>query len=851
MVRRIFWPRPALGPVLRAAGACTLALALAAVAAVLLSAPAVSAAQGRWVGTWATGPVAVEPPPPEVQAEEVPTPAPRTPVRVRNQTIRQVVRTSIGGSQVRVAVTNLFGTEPLEVGAAHVAPRAGGETIGGGAHLTFGGHPSVTIEAGSTVLSDAVALAVAPLSDLVVDLHLPGDTWGSTSPATMHMTGLSTTYVSAPGNHVGAEQFDDDRDTQQWFYLSRVDVWTESASGAIVAMGDSITDGTGSTVDANRRWPDFLARRLAAEHGDAAPGVLNVGIAGNRVLSHNAGLGILRRAGGAAPPDTGAPPNPNALFGPSGLSRFDRDVLLQPGATHVIVLETTNDIGMAFDDPWPSVDDLIAGHRTLIQRAHARGLTVYGGTLLPFEGAFYWTEAGEAKRQTLNAWIRTSGAYDGVIDFDAAVRDPDQPTRFRWDLHAGDWLHPSDAGYEAMANAIDLSLFDAAATARAAAVAGPRTPWGAPDLGGVWDFRTLTPLERPEALADKAVLNPEEAAAFRTTALESRNADRRDGGASRDVERAYNDFWWDYGDSLTADLRTSLIVDPPDGRIPPRVDGVDDADQARRVARRRPVRERVVIGSPAHGPEDLGLSERCMLGFNAGPPMLPSAYNNNIQILQTPDHVVIFNEMVHDARIVPLGDVPHLPGDVRQWLGDSRGRWEGDSLVVESTNFTSKTGSFYTIARSYGSGETARLVERFTREDGDRLRYEFTVDDPATFSQPFTAMIPMTRTDAPLFEYACHEGNYGMTNLLAGARVQERAQTPRDVEDGRAADRGVGDDRARNRRSRGGTLRTGAVYATGRSDSSRISGAATGAADWHFRATEGAIRCGHSPIAGT
>ena len=773
MTRRMF--RRAVGPVRRAAGGRTLALALAAVVAVLPVTPAVSAAQGRWVGTWATGPVAVDPPPPEVQAEEVPTPAPRTPVRVRNQTIRQVVRTSIGGWQVRVTLTNLFGTEPLEVGAAHVAARADGG-IAGGAHLTFGGHPSVTIEAGSTVLSDPVGLAVAPLSDLVIDVYVPGDTWGSTSPATMHLTGLSTTLVSAPGNHVGAMQLDDERDTQQWFYLSRVDVWTETAPGAIVAMGDSITDGSRSTVDANRRWPDFLARRLAVELGDAAPGVLNVGIAGNRVLSHNAGLGIRRRAGGAAPPDT-APPNPNALFGPSGLSRFDRDVLLQPGATHVIVLETTNDIGMAFDDPWPSVDDLIAGHRTLIQRAHARGLTVYGGTLLPFEGAFYWTEAGEAKRQAVNAWIRTSGAYDGVVDFDAAVRDPDQPTRFRWDLHAGDWLHPSDAGYDAMANAVDLSLFDVPAAARGPAAAGPRTPWGAPDLGGVWDFRTLTPLERPAALGDKAVLTPEEAAELRNTALESRNADRRDGGARRDVERAYNDFWWDYGDNLTEDLRTSLIVDPPDGRIPPRADGVDEADQARRAARRRPVRERVVIGSPAHGPEDLGLSERCMLGFNAGPPMLPSAYNNNIQILQTPDHVVIFNEMVHDARIVPLGDVPHLPGAVRQWLGDSRGRWEGDTLVVESTNFTHKTGSFYTIARSYGSGETARLVERFTREDGDGLRYEFTVDDPATFTRPFTATIPMTRTDAPLFEYACHEGNYGMTNLLAGARVQERGET--------------------------------------------------------------------------
>ena len=340
---------------------------------------------------------------------------------------------------------------------------------------------------------------------------------------------------------------------------------------------------------------------------------------------------------------------------------------------------------------------------------------------------------------------------------------------------------------------VRFSCFTAAAAlvalallpAGGAAQEPPRTPWGAPDLGGVWDFRTLTPLERPEVLGEKSVLTPEEAAAFRTQIIESLNADRRDGDAARDVERAYNDFWWDWGDELTEDLRTSLIVDPPNGRIPARADGVDEADDARRAAQRRPIRERVVFGSPAHGPEDLGLSERCMLGFNAGPPMLPSAYNNNIQILQTPDHVVILNEMIHDARIVPLADVPRLPDDIRQWLGDSRGHWEGDTLVVESTNFTSKTGSFYTVVRAYGSGETLRLVERFTREGDDRLRYEFTIDDPATFTQPITGMIPMQRSDQSLFEYACHEGNYGMTNLLAGARVQERraADADRDGDD--------------------------------------------------------------------
>lgn len=305
--------------------------------------------------------------------------------------------------------------------------------------------------------------------------------------------------------------------------------------------------------------------------------------------------------------------------------------------------------------------------------------------------------------------------------------------------------------------------------------AGPsRTPWGAPDLGGVWDFRTITPLERPAALKDKPVLTAEEAAQFTRQSAEGRNADRRDGGAQRDVERAYNDFWWDWGDSLTSDLRTSLIVDPPDGRIPDRTAAAREHARASRQDGIRPVRARVLIGSPAHGPEDLGLSERCMLGFNSGPPMLPSAYNNNVQIFQTPDHVVILSEMIHEARVVPLDGRPSLPDGMRQWMGDARGRWEGDTLVVESDHYTDKTGSFYTIVGTYGSGESLHLVERFTRVDADTLHYEFTVDDPETFTAAFTAAIPMQRTDAPLFEYACHEGNYGMTNLLTGARVQER-----------------------------------------------------------------------------
>jgi hypothetical protein len=302
----------------------------------------------------------------------------------------------------------------------------------------------------------------------------------------------------------------------------------------------------------------------------------------------------------------------------------------------------------------------------------------------------------------------------------------------------------------------------------------PRMAWGSPDLSGVWDFRTITPLERPVALQGKQVLTAEEAATFTQQAIAGRNADRRDGGARRDVERAYNDFWWDWGDDLTADRRTSLIVDPPDGRIP----ALTAAAEAKRLARRerglRPVRARVLIGSPAHGPEDLGLSERCMLGFNSGPPMLPSAYNNNVQVMQTPDHVVLVNEMIHEVRVVPLDGRPPLGDTVRQWMGDSRGHWEGDTLVVTSRNYTSKTGSFYTLIQTYGAGDTLELVERFTRTDADTLVYEFTVDDAATFVAPFTAVIPMQRSDKSLFEYACHEGNYGMTNLLQGARVQQR-----------------------------------------------------------------------------
>jgi hypothetical protein len=290
----------------------------------------------------------------------------------------------------------------------------------------------------------------------------------------------------------------------------------------------------------------------------------------------------------------------------------------------------------------------------------------------------------------------------------------------------------------------------------------PRTPDGRPDLQGIWDFRTITPMQRPTDLGDKAVLTEQEAAEFEVK--NQRNQDNREatpagvvnGQASNsDVERAYNDFWWDFGKRIVSTKRTSLVVDPPDGRIPPLTDPAQKRATSRREARER----------PAFGPEDRGVGERCILGFNAGPPMLPSAYNNNVQVVQTRDYVVIHNEMVHNARIVPLDGRPH--GSLPQWNGDSRGRWEGDTLVVETRTFSGETAF-------QNSSETLQLIERFTRVDADTLIYEFTVTDPSTWTKSWTAQVPMTRSDEMIFEYACHEGNYGMSNLLKGARFIEK-----------------------------------------------------------------------------
>ena len=422
-----------------------------AVAAYLLAAPLLVLAQGgtdgtHWVGTWATALVERgDPPagrPPGRPPPPPPSPGAFVPIRVLNpglhfndQTLRQIVRTSVGGDRVRVVFSNVFGTEPLAVGAASVALRREGAAIVPASvrELRFGGHASTRIPAGSVLLSDPVELAVPALTELAIDLYLPGQTGSSGSPVTTHNRSMQTHFVSTAGDHTGVTDLPIMTQTESWFFLARVDVEAALRTGAVVAIGDSITDGYGATVGAYSRWTDHLAQRFQA--ANIAMSVLNVGIGGNRVLSNGSGV--------------------------SALARLDRDVLVQTGVTHVIVLEGINDIG-ARGMARASAEELIAGHRQLIARAHARGLTIYGATLTPFEGTVipgYWTEEGEVTRQTLNAWIRTSGEYDGVIDFDAATLDPTQPLWFLPAYDYSDHLHPGDAGYEAMANTVNLDLF--------------------------------------------------------------------------------------------------------------------------------------------------------------------------------------------------------------------------------------------------------------------------------------------------------------------------------------------------------------------------------------------------------
>jgi lysophospholipase L1-like esterase len=437
------------------------------IALILLTAlPAASQDRGeRWVATWATALVSRPLPqpggrgqgpggPPPAQPAPVPAPAtaapappaqaavpagrqggpPAPPATVSNQTLRQIVHTSIGGNRIRVVLSNAFGTAPITIGAANVALREKDADVAASSvrPLTFGGQREATILAGATLVSDSVTLTVGPLADLAVDLFIPNELGIGPSPVTTHNAAWQTNYISTTGNHSGVATFPISSSPTSWFLLARVEVAASARTSAVVAFGDSITDGSRSSSDTNSRWPDVLARRLAAERGGTTA-VLNAGIGGNRVLGDGAGQ--------------------------SALARFDKDVLMQTGATHVVVMEGINDIGIARSNPSPSAADLIAAHKQLIERAHARGLKIYGATLTPFEGAAYYTAEGEAKRQALNEWIRTSKAYDGVIDFDKVTRDPAAPAKFLPLYDSGDHLHPGDAGYKAMGEAVDLALF--------------------------------------------------------------------------------------------------------------------------------------------------------------------------------------------------------------------------------------------------------------------------------------------------------------------------------------------------------------------------------------------------------
>lgn len=374
----------------------------------------------QWVATWSAALHQPNPGPPGL-----------TNLGFNNQTLRQIVHTSIGGEQVRVRLST-FGAAALGIGAAHIALRDAGAAIvpGSDRTVTFGGQPSIVIPTGAVVLSDPVELDVPALSDVAVSVFVTE----STGPATWHFVALQTSYISPPGDFTASADMPVAATTQAWFWLAGVDVIASKQTGGVVAFGDSVTDGTRSTPDTNNRWPDHLARRLMAQPGNHRMGVLNEAISGNKLLHDG--------------------------IGPNGLARFDRDVLTQTGVTHVIVLLGNNDILFVFSPAdLVTVDQIIQGHRQLIARAHARGLKIYGGTLTPFGGFVLSSSLKEEMRENVNDWIRVSGEYDEVIDFDEVLRDPTHPTRLLPLYDSGDHLHPNDLGYEAMANAIDLALF--------------------------------------------------------------------------------------------------------------------------------------------------------------------------------------------------------------------------------------------------------------------------------------------------------------------------------------------------------------------------------------------------------
>ncbi|MGC9970625.1 MAG: SGNH/GDSL hydrolase family protein [Bryobacteraceae bacterium] len=378
---------------------------------------------GRWVGAWASAQQRAD-------ATNLP-PAPG----FADSTLRQIVHVSIGGKKMRVRFSNEFGDAALTIPSAHVALAGAGGAIRpeSDKRLTFDGQPSVTIPPGAPMFSDPVDFDLAALSDLAVTIRLQG----APNDVTTHPGARATSYLQA-GDAASAAELPTAARTSHWYFLSGVDVLVKNRGAAVVTLGDSITDGRGSTTDQNGRWPDALARRLQANRSTAGIGVLNAGIGGNRVL--NDGLG------------------------PNALARLDRDVLSQSGVRWLIVLEGINDLGTrtnarARKEHAATARELIGAYQQIVLRAHAQNIRVYGATILPCEGSSYFNPDLEADRQAINLWIRTSGRLDGVIDFDAAARDPRKPSQLAAAADSGDRLHPADAGYKIMADAIDLKLF--------------------------------------------------------------------------------------------------------------------------------------------------------------------------------------------------------------------------------------------------------------------------------------------------------------------------------------------------------------------------------------------------------
>lgn len=385
-------------------------------------------ASEKWIPTWVAAPQ-----------------APRTlgPARAgvfsgsfNNQTARMVIRTTIAGTRARVVLSNAYGANPLTIGAAHIALRAKESAIASGTDhaLTFNGSPSIQIPAGAAIWSDPVAMTLPKAADLAISVYVPGDT----GPATTHSVGLHTTWIKA-GDQTAAAEITEAQTTQSWYWISAVEVTAPASTATIVTFGDSITDGTRSTPNADASWPTFLSSRTSIP-------VLNMGISANRVLRDG--------------------------FGQAALARFDRDVVAVPGVKWMTILEGINDIGAGIgpdflfpppanrpDSEIVKPEQLIAAYKQIIDRAHQHGIKVFGSPLMPFKGAAYYTDHGNETRHAVNEWIRTSKAFDALIDFDAITRDPADPEKMKADFDSGDHLHPNDKGYKAMADAIDLHLF--------------------------------------------------------------------------------------------------------------------------------------------------------------------------------------------------------------------------------------------------------------------------------------------------------------------------------------------------------------------------------------------------------